>query len=206
MKNRLHARDAQGCSCVACSLHSMSTVCVTDIPSGESLLMQPDPRQLRRLRRQAARRHRRRVWLTGGVCVVVLFVGGFGALAWAKTRTAARSTQKPASVATGSALNAAPVPAATVEPKPAAAAETVAPVPAPVTACSCRRSGRRPRRRSRGGSPLSRRSAGQANEFRTAQAQTQVRGHHDRRRPRLSARNARTSSEVRCTLHNIRPG
>jgi len=93
--------------------------------------MQQDPRQLRRLRMQAVRRRRARMWTALAVCAGILVIGGVSTFAWARSRTAASAsagasasqvptTSSPASTTPASQAPAAAVSAPSTTPAPAA--------------------------------------------------------------------------------------
>lgn len=102
-------------------------------------MTQQDPKQLRMLRRQAARqrRARARIALAAVVCAVVVI--GFGALALARAQSATR--QAAPKVVTTSLPSTTPQPSATVAPVPAAQTATTPPVPADITAVAANTGG-----------------------------------------------------------------
>jgi peptidoglycan-N-acetylglucosamine deacetylase len=92
--------------------------------------MQQDPRQLRRLRMQAARRRRARVGIALAVCAGILVIGGVSTFAWARTRTAPKasptSSVAPTQPAPGPVATT-PAPGASA---PAVSAQSTTPTPA----------------------------------------------------------------------------
>ena len=135
--------------------------------------MPQDPRQVRELRRKAARRRRAtRTWITLAVFAIVLVAGGVSAYAWSRTRGTVNkqavavvqpTSTAPASQPTETAAAPAQVPA-TVTPEPQQGETASTGASKAVSKAACR---------------VPRRSVGQAGQLRPAQAQAQVRRDHD---------------------------
>ena len=90
--------------------------------------MQQDPRQLRRVRLQAARRRRARRWTAVALCAGILVIGGVSTLAWARTRAAGRA---PANASNGRVPpNSGQVPTTSPAVAVPASAPSTAPTPA----------------------------------------------------------------------------
>ena len=90
------------------------------------MTLREDPRQLRNVKRRAARRRRARAWIVLAICVGGLVIGGVSAFAWTRARPAAIDAKSLAASSSLQTSNPALATSATAAPvAPAAAAETV---------------------------------------------------------------------------------